>query len=115
MLYSTIYTFNRDTILRRHRWEKNSNHMVTVKDIDEETRIFTHTAIDCKRCIKCDLKKGIVKTLSYFPKLVYFRNGDIISKETIPYECAEVALQMKQIQGLWKSTDFIQVEDFSLD
>lgn len=76
----------------RHKWEKLVEE-APILDIEDEEIIFKHQAINCMKCIHCNLKKGTVRTLSYFPKLVFFEEDVILSIDKIPYKCETIKKQ----------------------
>jgi lipopolysaccharide biosynthesis glycosyltransferase len=70
----------------RHKWKKIKDKKKYIKTNDDEQHVVRHV----KKCVNCGLLKGNVSTMKYYNVLVYFKEGRLLSTETLPYKCTEI-------------------------
>jgi hypothetical protein len=61
---------------------------------------------DVKECVRCSLLRGSVKTMGFFPRLIYFRDHQILSIDRIPYTCTPILKDLNK--------DFLNEDDFKI-
>lgn len=107
--------------MRRHKWKKAEHFEYTVESdelFSHYTHSDSHVAKQCKECIHCGLMKGTVRSLSWFPKLVFFRvrpNVNVaLSIDRIPGggcnpELGQIEREFVEAQtnGYFSPTDFM--------
>jgi hypothetical protein len=90
---------------QKHSWKKgyqspSGNDVLHLGKLHNMIKVF--------KCRNCGLLKGTCRSLSYFPKLVYAKDGIILSTDgRIPYNCdgSEVI----------KKGEYFSPEDFQID
>jgi hypothetical protein len=99
--------------MRRHKWRKaNFNDYRLVEDLETGKK---HQIQQPYECIHCGLLKAHCRTMSYFPKLVYFRYDRIVSVERVPAggcnpELGKIEREFVEAQkqgGYFSPTDFM--------
>lgn len=92
-------------ITLRHKWKKHvgRKRIWCVTEDDD----FRHMPTDVKECVRCELLKGNVRTMGFFPRIVYFRNHSILSIDRIPSTCLPILKDLNR--------DFLSMNDFKLD
>lgn len=95
-------------IVLRHKWKKHINRDRRRRTwCKEEGDDFRHEPTDVKECVRCGLLRGYVRTMGFFPRLVYFRDHQIHSVDRIPYTCTPILKELNE--------DFLSINDFKLD
>ena len=105
--------------MRRHKWKKTDfNKYTFVEEVVEDGENKRHLVQQPHECIQCGLLKATCRTMHYFPKLVYFREGTgdnrIVSIERIPAggcnpELGKIEREFVEAQkhGYFAPTDFM--------
>lgn len=70
------------TSKNRHQWEPYNIKTEDVLHVNGSI----YRAIKCKQCVKCGLKRGIVK-IDQWSNTAFYEEGHILSIDVLPFEC----------------------------
>ena len=88
----------------RHRWKKINSKDVTYVLQDDDK--FKHRPMTNGECVQCGLRRGTIKTMGFFPRMVYFRGHTILSIDRIPSPCLNIDFHLDE--------EFLSVEEMSI-